>query len=137
MPAKPFRVLFACVGNSARSQMAQAFARRMGGAKVDARSGGSRPLGYVLPEAIAAMAEKGIDISRDPSKGFDEEWVSAKCDLVVTMGCGDDACPAFIGKPLVDWELLDPKDKPLEEFRRVRDEIERRVRSLLQERGIL
>lgn len=131
-----FRVLFACVGNSARSQMAQAFARKMAGAKVDARSGGSRPLGYVLPEAIAAMAEKGIDISRNPSKGFDERWVREKCDLVVTMGCGDDACPAFIGKPLVDWELPDPKDKPIEEFRRVRDEIERRVKDLLESRGL-
>jgi protein-tyrosine-phosphatase len=126
-----FHVLFACVGNSARSQMAQAFARRIGGAKVDARSGGSRPLGYILPEAIEAMAEKGIDISRNPSKGFDETWIRDKCDLVVTMGCGDDACPAFIGKPLVDWDLPDPKGKPIEEFRKVRDEIEARVRALL------
>jgi protein-tyrosine-phosphatase len=131
-----FRVLFACVGNSARSQMAQAFARRIAGAKVDARSGGSKPLGYVLPEAIGVMAEKGIDISRSPSKGFDERWVREKCDLVVTMGCGDDACPAFVGKPLVDWDLPDPKGKPVEEFRKVRDEVEARVRALLAERGI-
>ena len=132
-----FRVLFACVGNSARSQMAQGFARRLGGAKVDARSGGSRPLGHVLPEAVEAMAEKGIDISRSPSQGFDERWVRDKCDLVVTMGCGDDACPAFVGKSLVDWDLPDPKGRPLAEFRRVRDEIEVRVRSLLGEHGVL
>ena len=126
-----FRVLFACVGNSARSQMAQGFAQAMGGGKVDARSGGSRPLGYVLPEAVAVMREKGIDVSRSPSQGFDEAWIRDECDLVVTMGCGDDACPAFVGKPLVDWELEDPKGKPVEEFRRIRDDIERRVRALL------
>ena len=137
MSDRAFRVLFACVGNSARSVMAQGFARHHGGAKVDARSGGSRPLGHLLPEAVAVMREKGIDISREPSKGFDELWVRDHCDLVVTMGCGDDACPAFIGKPLVDWELPDPKGKSLDEFRRVRDEIERRVRELLTTRGVL
>ncbi|MEA3137678.1 MAG: hypothetical protein QOC71_1959 [Thermoplasmata archaeon] len=129
-----FRVLFACVGNSARSQMAQGFARKLGGARVDARSGGSKPLGHVLPEAIAVMREKGIDLSRSKSQGFDEGWIRAECDLVVTMGCGDDACPAFAGKPIVDWELDDPKGKPLAEFRKVRDEVERRVQALLAER---
>ncbi|MEA3202976.1 MAG: hypothetical protein QOI63_642 [Thermoplasmata archaeon] len=132
-----FKVLFACVGNSARSQMAQGFATAMGGAKVDARSGGSRPLGHVLPEAVSVMLEQGIDISGHPSQGFDQEWVRAECDLVVTMGCGDDACPAFLGKPLVDWELDDPKGRPLAEFRRVRDDIEARVRDLLRSRGVL
>ena len=78
-----FRVLFACVGNSARSQMAQGFAMAMGGPRVDARSGGSKPLGHVLPEAIAAMREKGIDISRHPSQGFDEAWVR---DLLAKRG---------------------------------------------------
>lgn len=132
-----FRVLFACVGNSARSQMAQGFAQALGGPLVEARSGGSRPLGHVLPEAVRAMQEKGIDIARNPSQGFDEGWVRDHCDLVVTMGCGDDACPAFAGKPLVDWDLPDPKGKPLAEFRAVRDEIERRVRALLRERKVL
>lgn len=136
MAARPFRVLFACVGNSARSQMAQGFAQAYGGARVEARSGGSKPLGHVLPEAILVMREKGIDVSRNPSQGFDEAWVRDQCDLVVTMGCGDDACPAFIGKPLVDWDLMDPKGQPVEEFRRVRDEIERRVRLLLSSRAI-
>lgn len=131
----PFRVLFACVGNSARSVMAQGFARAIGGAGVEARSGGSRPLGHLLPEAVAVMREKGIDISREPSKGFDERWIRDECDLVVTMGCGDDACPAFIGKRMVDWELPDPKGRPIEMFREVRDDIERRVRALLAERG--
>ena len=131
----PFRVLFACVGNSARSVMAQGFARHHGGDRVEARSGGSRPLGYLLPEAVEAMRERGIDVSGEPSKGFDEAWVRDQCDLVVTMGCGDDACPAFVGKPMVDWELPDPKGKDLAFFREVRDEIERRVLDLLRARG--
>ncbi len=131
-----FRVLFACIGNSARSQMAQGFALRLGVGVVDARSGGSKPLGYVLPNAIAVMREKGIDISHHPSRGFDERWVREECDLVVTMGCGDDACPAFIGKRMEDWELPDPKGQPLEVFRAVRDDIERRVVALLREKGI-
>lgn len=126
-----FRVLFACVGNSARSQMAQGFAQRIGGRMVEARSGGSRPLGRVLPEAIAVMQEVGIDISRHSSQGFDEDWIRRHCDVVVTMGCGDDACPAFIGKRVLDWDLPDPAGKSLAEFRQVRDQIERNVRSLI------
>ena len=134
---RPLRILFACVGNAARSQMAQGFAKAQGASRVEARSGGSRPAGHVEPNAIAVMAEKGIDISGHTSQGFDERWIRDECDLVVTMGCGDDACPAFIGKPLEDWQLDDPKGKPIEEFRRLRDDIERRVRALLAERGIL
>ncbi|MCA1810705.1 MAG: arsenate reductase ArsC [Halobacteriales archaeon] len=128
-----FRVLFACVGNSARSQMAEGFARAFGSTRIEARSGGSKPLGYVLPEAIQVMQERGIDISGHPSQGFNEAWVRT-CDLVVTMGCGDDACPAFIGKRMEDWDLPDPKGKSLQDFRAVRDEIERRVRALLRDR---
>lgn len=130
-PKRP-RILFACVGNSARSQMAEGFCKQLAGDRVDCRSGGSKPLGYVLPEAIHAMNEKGIDISKNPSRGFDEPWVAA-CDRIITMGCGDDACPAFIGKRIDDWDLPDPKGRPIGEFRKVRDEIERRVRELLRE----
>ena len=137
MPASLLRVLFACVGNSARSVMAQGFARHLGGDMVEARSGGSRPLGYLLPEAIQVMREKGIDISREPSKGFDVDWVAKSCDLVITMGCGDDACPAFVGKRIVDWELEDPKGKDLATFRRVRDDIEQRMVGLLEAHGAL
>ncbi|MHB8634335.1 MAG: arsenate reductase ArsC [Thermoplasmatota archaeon] len=130
-------ILFACVGNSARSQMAQGFARARGAEGVDVHSGGSRPLGYVLPEAIAVMRERGIDISGHASRGFDYAWIRGSCDVVVTMGCGEDACPAFAGKRVVDWDLDDPRGRPIEEFRRVRDEIERRVTALLGERGAL
>lgn len=133
----PFRVLFACVGNAARSQMAQGFAERHGGAAVEARSGGSRPASRIADETVAVMAERGVDLRGRTPKGFDEAWIRGSCDLVVTMGCGDDACPAFVGKPLVDWALPDPKGKPVEEFRRVRDGIEQRVLALLRERGIL
>lgn len=132
MSARGPRVLFACVGNSGRSIMAEAFARKLG---LDARSGGSRPLGHVLPAVVDAMLEKGIDVSGYPSKGFDEAWIREKADLVVTMGCGDDACPAFIGKKMVDWELPDPKGMGLEEIRRIRDEIERRVADLVKRGG--
>jgi arsenate reductase (thioredoxin) len=134
--APRLRVLFACVGNSARSQMAEGFARALGGPLVEARSGGSRPLGHVLPEAVQVMREKGIDLSGHASRGFDESWIRSDCDLVVTMGCGDDACPAFIGKPLVDWDLPDPKGQDVTTFCDIRDEIERRVRALLAEHGV-
>lgn len=123
---RPFRVLFACVGNSARSQIAEGFANALAKDHVDARSGGSKPLGHVLPEAIKVMQEVGIDISGHTSQGFDEPWIR-DCDLVVTMGCGDDACPAFIGKPMEDWQLEDPAGKDIETFRKVRDEIERQT----------
>ncbi|HUR68305.1 MAG TPA: arsenate reductase ArsC [Candidatus Thermoplasmatota archaeon] len=136
MTSPKLRVLFACVGNSGRSIMAEAFARHHGGALVDARSGGSAPLGHVLPGAIQVMREKGIDVSSYPSKGFDAEWITKECDLVVTMGCGDDACPAFIGKKMRDWELEDPKGKDIATFRRIRDDIEARVLALLAEHGI-
>ncbi|HLE97574.1 MAG TPA: arsenate reductase ArsC [Candidatus Thermoplasmatota archaeon] len=136
MPPR-LRVLFACVGNSARSQMAEGFAKALAGDRVDARSGGSRPLGRVLPEAILVMREKGVDLSRSSSRGFDEPWIRERCDLVVTMGCGEDACPAFLGKRMADWALEDPKGKDLDAFRRIRDEIERRVRALLAEEGVL
>jgi arsenate reductase len=127
---KPVRVLFACVGNSARSQMAEGFAKAWGGSRLEVQSGGSKPLGRVLPEAIQVMAERGIDLSGHASRGFDEEWVRG-CDLIVTMGCGDDACPAFLGKRIVDWGLPDPAGKDLDAFRAVRDEIARRMRHLL------
>jgi protein-tyrosine-phosphatase len=131
-----FKVMFACIGNSARSQMAQGFAEHYGKRRIEARSGGSVPLGHVLPEAIEVMREVGIDISKNPSQGFDLPWTYNECNYVVTMGCGDDACPAFAGKEMTDWALPDPKGKSLAEFRKVRDDIERRVILLLRSKGI-
>ncbi len=132
----PFRVLFACVGNSARSQMAEGFCRALAAEGVVCKSGGSKPSGPLHPESVAAMAERGVDISGHRSKPIDEAFASS-ADLIVTMGCGPDACPAFIGKPLEDWELADPKGATRDGVREVRDDTERRVRGLLATRGLL
>lgn len=124
------RVLFVCVENSCRSQMAEGFARKLGADIVDAHSAGSRPSGIVNPKAIAAMKEAGVDISAHVSNGFDAlpegEW-----DTVVTMGCGD-ACPFIPAKTRIDWELPDPAKMPPDELGRVRDEIRDRVEALLE-----
>ena len=127
------RVLFVCVENSNRSQMAEAFARALGGVRVDARSAGSRPSGRINPRAIAFMAERGIDLSAQRSKSL-EEVGSEPFDAVVTMGCGD-ACPWIPAARREDWALPDPKLLDDAGFRRVRDEIEQRVVVLLAELG--
>ncbi len=123
------KILFVCIENSCRSQMAEGFARKVGAGFVEAYSAGSEPSGVVNPKAIGAMREVGIDISSQHSKGFDslpeEEW-----DAIVTMGCGD-ACPFLSTKKRIDWDLPDPKELPPPEFNEVRDEIKRRVIELL------
>lgn len=123
------RLLFVCVENSNRSQMAEAFARFHGGPHVEAWSAGSRPSGLINPRAIEAMEELGIDLSTHRSKGLDElpkvEW-----DWIITMGCGD-ACPSLPARRRDDWALPDPREMPTDEFARVRDEIEERVIALL------
>jgi protein-tyrosine-phosphatase len=124
------RVLFACVENSNRSQMAEAFARLHGADALEPFSAGSRPSGDVNPRAIAAMREVGYDLETHRPKGLDE--VEGPFDYVITMGCGED-CPYVAAERREDWELTDPKDLPPEEFRGVRDEIERRVRELIEE----
>jgi protein-tyrosine-phosphatase len=123
------RVLFVCVENSNRSQMAEAFARLHGAGAVEAHSAGSRPSGRVSPKAIAAMAERGIDLSAHASKGLDAVEALA-FDAAVTMGCGD-ACPHVRARLHEDWELPDPRDLDPAGVRAVRDEIERRVKDLL------
>jgi len=133
MSAMP-RVLFVCVENSNRSQMAEGFARARGGAHVDARSAGSKPSGQINPRAIAFMAECGIDLRAQRSKSL-QEIGDAPFDAVVTMGCGD-ACPWVPAMRREDWALPDPKHLPDDEFRAVRDEIERRVVALLRELGV-
>ena len=122
-------VLFVCIENSNRSQMAQAFARMFGGPEVEAHSAGSRPSGKVNPKAVAAMAELGYDLSTHTSKGLDD-YNGQEIDAAVTMGCGD-ACPLVKAKQRIDWQIPDPRDMPPEEFRKVRDLIGEKVKELL------
>ena len=128
MPARP-RVLFVCVENSNRSQMAEAFARIHGQDRVEAYSAGSKPSGTINPKAIAAMKEKGYDLTRHDSKSL-TEVPQGPYEYVVTMGCGD-ACPWIPAKHRDDWALPDPKAMAPAEFNQVRDDIEQRVKALL------
>ena len=127
------RLLFVCIENSNRSQMAEAFARIHGGPGVEAWSAGSRPSGRVNPKAIAAMRERGYDLAAHASKSLDDLPPGA-FDAVVTMGCGD-ACPHVPAKHRYDWQIPDPRDMDAEAFRAVRDLIEFRVCALLAELG--
>jgi arsenate reductase len=125
------RALFVCLHNAGRSQMSEALFSRAAAGRHEARSAGTTPAERVHPEVVEAMAELGIDLSgRIPRKlsRADAEWA----DVVVTMGCGDE-CPYVPGRRYLDWDLPDPKGRPLEEVRRSRDEIERRVGALLAE----
>lgn len=124
-------VLFLCVHNAGRSQMALGFFTHLAGDHAVAWSGGSEPGVEVNPVAVAAMRERGIDISAEFPKPWTDETVRA-ADVVITMGCGD-ACPFFPGKRYEDWELADPAGQEIEVVRAVRDEVERRVRALLAE----
>ena len=124
------RLLFVCVENSNRSQMAEAFARLHGGNAVEAYSAGSRPSGRINLKAIEAMRELGYDLSRHSSKSL-EELPEIEYDFVATMGCGD-ACPLVRAKRREDWDIPDPKALPPEEFRAVRDLIGSKVKTLLE-----
>jgi len=124
-------VLFVCVHNAGRSQMAAALLERRAGGRVRVRSAGSAPAEQINPAVVAAMAELDIDISSERPERLTDESVS-HADVVVTMGCGD-ACPVFPGKRYLDWELDDPSGKSLDEVRPIRDEIDRRVHALLSE----
>ena len=130
MADKP-SVLFVCVHNAGRSQMAAGFLTHLSGGEVEVRSAGSLPGDQVNPSAVAAMAEVGIDISEQPPKVLTTDAVQAS-DVVITMGCGD-ACPIFPGKRYLDWELEDPAGKGVEAVRPIRDEIKARVQALLVE----
>jgi arsenate reductase (thioredoxin) len=123
------RLLFVCVENSNRSQMAEAFARMHGGDVVEPYSAGSKPSGMVNPNAIKSMREIGYDLSKHTSKSLDE-IPSMEYDLVATMGCGD-ACPLVRAKQRVDWQIPDPKNLPPEKFNAVRDLIDAKVREAL------
>jgi len=128
----PKRLLFVCVENSCRSQMAEAFARRLGGPGVLAQSAGSRPSGVVNPRAVASMRELGYDLAAHASKSLADVAPpgAPAFDVVVTMGCGD-ACPWVPAARREDWQVPDPKAMEPAEFARVRDQIEERVRGLL------
>lgn len=123
------RVLFVCVENSNRSQMAQAFARIHGGSTIEAYSAGSRPSGKINPRAVTAMAELGYDLSTHQSKSLDD-IPPGPYDAAVTMGCGD-ACPMVQARVREDWQIPDPRDMAPEQFREVRDLIDKKVKNLL------
>lgn len=125
----PRRVLFVCVENANRSQMAQAFARMHGGSAVQAYSAGSRPSGHINPKAVSAMRELGYDLTTHASKSL-ADLPDIEYDAAVTMGCGD-ACPSVRAHLRADWEIPDPKHLAPDEFRRVRDLIEAKVKALL------
>ncbi|WIB67603.1 arsenate reductase ArsC [Curtobacterium sp. MCBD17_035] len=124
-------VLFVCVHNAGRSQMAAGYLQHLAGDRVTVLSAGSEPADHINPVAVAAMAEDGIDITAGRPTVLETDTVRAS-DVVITMGCGD-ACPVFPGKRSEDWELTDPAGLPLEQVRPVRDEIRRRVRALVAE----
>jgi arsenate reductase len=123
--------VFLCVHNAGRSQMAAGWMRRLAPETVDVFSGGSEPASEINPSAVEAMAEVGIDISRELPKAWTDEVVRA-ADVIVTMGCGD-SCPVFPGKRYLDWEVDDPAGRAVEDVRPIRDEIGERVRSLIRE----
>ena len=129
--AKKPSVLFVCVHNAGRSQMAAAFLTTLGEGRIEVRSAGSQPADKVNPAAVEAMAELGIDMSAEIPKILTTEAVK-ESDVVITMGCGD-TCPIFPGKRYEDWELTDPAGRRVDEVRPIRDDIKQRVRNLLAE----
>jgi arsenate reductase len=128
MARKP-SVLFVCVHNAGRSQMAAGWLRHLGGDKVEIRSAGTEPADQINPVAVQAMAEVGIDITDHTPKVLDWDTAQAS-DTIVTMGCGD-TCPVFPGKRYEDWKLDDPAGQPIEAVRRIRDDIRSRIDALV------
>lgn len=127
-------ILFVCVHNAGRSQMAAALTAALGGGRVTVRSAGSAPAEEVNPRVLEAMAELGLDLSQEFPKPLVDAAVRA-ADVVITMGCGD-ACPIYPGKRYLDWEVDDPAGQPLERVRLIREDIRRRVEVLLSEVGV-
>ena len=131
MSAKKATVLFVCVHNAGRSQMAAGYLQALAGDRIQVLSAGTQPKDQVNPSAIEAMAEEGIDIANNVPKVLSDETVKDS-DYVITMGCGD-ACPFFPGKTYLDWPLSDPAGKGLDEVRPIRDEIRAKVEALIAE----
>ncbi len=127
------KILFVCVENAGRSQMAEAFAKHYGQGKVRVTSAGNKPANAVNPTVVEVMKERGIDISENKPKLLTFE-MAQESDLIVTMGCNDQGiCPGPFFKPTIDWKLEDPKGKPIEKVREIRDEIERLVLELIKQ----
>jgi arsenate reductase len=124
-------VLFVCVHNAGRSQMAAGYMRALSGGAIEVLSGGSEPGEHINPVAVVAMAEEGIDITESVPQLLTTDQVR-ESDVVITMGCGD-ACPIFPGKRYEDWELVDPAGKAIDEVRQIRDDIRGRVEALIAE----
>jgi arsenate reductase (thioredoxin) len=130
-PSKTPVVLFVCIRNAGRSQMAEALMHRASDGRIEARSAGSDPADAVHPEVAQALAELGIDVLHNEPKGLTSDVIDG-VDVVVTMGCGD-ACPVIPGARVIDWDLQDPAGRPLDEVRAIRDDIARRVEKLAGE----
>jgi len=130
-PSDVPEVLFVCVHNAGRSQMAAALLEHHAGGRVRVRSAGTSPSDEIDPNVVAAMAERGLDVAAARPKGLREDDVD-QADVVITMGCGD-ACPVVPGTRYLDWDLPDPAGKPLPQIRPIRDDIERRVLDLVRE----
>jgi len=127
------KILFVCVENAGRSQMAEVFANKYGKDKFEVSSAGNKPADKVNPEVVEVLKEKGIDISMNKPKMLTFQ-MAQDADLIVTMGCNDQRiCPGPFFKPTVDWKLEDPKGKPIEKVREIRDDIENRVQRLIEE----
>jgi protein-tyrosine-phosphatase len=127
-------ILFVCVHNAGRSQIAAVLAAALSGGDVHVRSAGSAPSDQINPTVIQAMNEIGLDLSQEFPKPLTDEVVRA-ADVVITMGCGD-ACPIYPGKRYMDWDIQDPAGRSLEDVRRIRDHIKERVSALLQDLGV-
>jgi arsenate reductase len=125
------KIVFICVENARRSQMAEGFAEAFGRRKVEVYSAGSNPSSSIDPLVIEVMKEKGIDLSGRRPKGLNE-LPSMEMDYLVTMGC-EETCPAVLARKIVEWEIPDPKGKPIDEVRRIRDMLEAKVKMLLEE----
>jgi len=125
------KVLFVCVENARRSQMAEGFANAFGQGRLDVFIGGSSPSSQIYPLVIEVMKEKGIDLSGKRPKGLND-LPPVEMDYLVTMGC-EETCPAVLAKKIIEWEIPDPKGKPVDEARRIRDMLEVKVRMLLEE----
>ncbi len=131
MDTAKIRVAFICVENARRSQMAQGFAEVPGKEKVEVYSAGSRPASQIDPAVIKVMKEKGIDLSSKKTRSLND-LPPVEMHYVVTMGC-EETCPAVLSKKIIDWEIPDPKGRPIDEVRRIRDIVEVKVRMLLEE----